>query len=79
MTDERAGETQEQASGQGRTQGLLLYATAVICNRGWAGGPQESTVSDMGPDGLYDLQSNSFGTNGQSLLVLTRNNELNMV
>jgi len=33
--------------------------------------------SAMGPDGLDDSQSNSFGTNGQSLLVLTRNSELN--
>ena len=36
-----------------------------------------STLSDTGPDGLYEFQSNFFGTNGQNLLLLTRNNELN--
>ena len=30
---------------------------------------QESALSDMGPDGLYDFQSISFGNNGQSLLL----------
>jgi len=40
--------------------------------------PQEPTLRDMGPDGLYDLQSNSFGTNGQSLLVLTHDNEYSL-
>ena len=32
----------------------------------------------MGPDGLYDFQSFSFGTNGQSLLVPTRDNEYSL-
>jgi len=40
---------------------------------------RKPTLSDMGPDGLYGFQSNSFGTNGQNLLLLTRNNELNVV